>query len=823
MFKTKLKKAASLLLGMLACVGTLSLAPATVSAGDFNADKSLALGMEIPSEYGTTLQFKKGVTKTYLGKDSTINGGKWRSSAKSNIDEVNNTNDKYFNSDKTHYLYINDLTSADAGKYWVVYTNVGTYKGRNVDVKFTINSWGSQESKVADLKDGPMIGVRNDQMGFYILIGYTQLNLNCKIYYSDTGDPCHLKNPDATIDDMKWYMYFTDIDGGARRKGSESVDDAGGSRQTTYEELSINTGSYDKYFLTKNATLQSTALSVTKDNLGDAFKFSSTGSSGSTLRLINNKGVATEEGTAAGLNNSTLFLMSKSDFNFSYKKTGSTKVYKSNSDALLCHFNPFATFKFAKDYLPPKLTKSVSTTKLSNQTQGFSYSLYAKVPLLTDGDKFEYYKITDVLPNTIQLNGTGFTVKNSEGESISSDLFTLSQSGQTVTIAAKPTFYQSAAYSGEHYTFTFNVKPKANSDGNLWNSSVSSAGGHSGVWIANNAKVECQYASDPKNANYSGTSCTVYTEVPFKIDTAADSNSTIDASVSNITGGTSKTIHFGAKSGYHISSVTIDGKKYTGSDIKKFGTYASGSYTFNNIIDDHRVEVTSAANYKITTSHRHIISSNGDLSTGSDDCQITPTITNIYPEESKTVTWKPETGYHVKSVTIDGNAQQVNPAGGTYTFSNINSNHDVAVVSQVTTKKVVLTKRIKASDIVWENGNPTFLFKLTGKDVWGITRTYVRSIEFTNDMTVKDGYLTASCTFEDLYCGTYTTSEIDVARYKFGGISDVSANGSVLGQTAVFNLTDGTKLNETGSATFTNDKYEWQDFSHNDIVINSFK
>lgn len=70
---------------------------------------------------------------------------------------------------------------------------------------------------------------------------------------------------------------------------------------------------------------------------------------------------------------------------------------------------------------------------------------------------------------------------------------------------------------------------------------------------------------------------------------------------------------------------------------------------------------------------------------------ITDNITNIKDHESRTITWTPNKGYYVASVKIDGNAQSnINEKGGSYTFSDITSDHKVDVVCKpyhkVTTK-----------------------------------------------------------------------------------------------------------------------------------------
>ena len=46
---------------------------------------------------------------------------------------------------------------------------------------------------------------------------------------------------------------------------------------------------------------------------------------------------------------------------------------------------------------------------------------------------------------------------------------------------------------------------------------------------------------------------------------------------------------------------------------------------------------------------------------------------------------------------------------------------------------LTIKKSIRRSDIVWANGNPTFLFQVSGVDLEGREHTYVREAEFTRE------------------------------------------------------------------------------------------
>ena len=147
------------------------------------------------------------------------------------------------------------------------------------------------------------------------------------------------------------------------------------------------------------------------------------------------------------------------------------------------------------------------------------------------------------------------------------------------------------------------------------------------------------------------------------------------------------------------------------------------------------------------------------------------------------------------------------------------------IENHIVTSQVIATKKIKADDIWFDHGTPTFTFKLSGKTVTGEEKTYYRNVtfseEYVKEHTDSDGYVSLSATFNDIPVGTYTLSEETVARYTFDRIETESlVNGTISGETAVLTLTE-TKTK--ASATFVNKKYEWQDFSDTTTKTNTVK
>ena len=199
-------------------------------------------------------------------------------------------------------------------------------------------------------------------------------------------------------------------------------------------------------------------------------------------------------------------------------------------------------------------------------------------------------------------------------------------------------------------------------------------------------------------------------------------------------------------------------------------------------------------------------------------------ISAISAGENKTISYRPNTGWRLESVIVDGVAQDISRFADGYSFTDIRANHHIRVVyvEVPTDRNVRLTKRIKASDIVFDHGYPTFLFKLEGTDVFGRDRVCYRAVTFTPEYvsanTAGDGYVSCTAVFSDLVPGTYTATEEATNRYVLAGVTEVSG-GRAEGSSAVFDLTGV----QQGTAVFTNDKYEQGGFSDSSFVENILK
>jgi hypothetical protein len=158
--------------------------------------------------------------------------------------------------------------------------------------------------------------------------------------------------------------------------------------------------------------------------------------------------------------------------------------------------------------------------------------------------------------------------------------------------------------------------------------------------------------------------------IHLSINATADSNSMISPS-GNMTlqPGDSQTYLFYANTGYHISSVTVNGEALNQTQID------SGEYTFSYILNSHTIHIESVRNpdyyIKVTYNNRFNTSSN------------TYKIDNVgaYAGEDKTIYFEPPQGKFIFEVIVNGKTLTYDEKNrGHYTFKNVNTNdHEIFI------------------------------------------------------------------------------------------------------------------------------------------------
>lgn len=137
--------------------------------------------------------------------------------------------------------------------------------------------------------------------------------------------------------------------------------------------------------------------------------------------------------------------------------------------------------------------------------------------------------------------------------------------------------------------------------------------------------------------------------------------------------------------------------------------------------------------------------------------------------------------------------------------------------------EITVSKAIRAEDIIWAHGNPTFFFTLKGNTLEGEEHWQHGYVEFTREeienCTDSRGMAHLSYTFTRIPPGkAYLITEEAVKDYR---LIDVSGSSEVVirEESAQVDLTK----DPTGQTVlFVNEKYRWDGFKHNNLKVNQF-
>ena len=168
----------------------------------------------------------------------------------------------------------------------------------------------------------------------------------------------------------------------------------------------------------------------------------------------------------------------------------------------------------------------------------------------------------------------------------------------------------------------------------------------------------------------------------------------------------------------------------------------------------------------------------------------------------------------------------------TFTITPANLKTEVTMYdAPLETCTVTVRKLIKASDVIWAHGNPTFLFDVAGHEEDGTEHSYAGSVTFTEASTENpDGMLEGTYVFQNVPVGEYKVSERDVSPYTSeASVADCAVWSSSVGGSMEacqpyqqVNVTINTigDTDRSPAVTFTNSKQAWDDYRHTDTKIN---
>ena len=448
-------------------------------------------------------------------------------------------------------------------------------------------------------------------------------------------------------------------------------------------------------------------------------------------------------------------------------------------------YRTFYHWKWSNDSLvkfdtpvPTKRINGSTSASIYNDT-AFNYTVDFAVPPENATTYYTSFKLNDTLASCLQLaNGTSsITIRDSAGNDVTSK-FDRTISAQSIQLSLRNV--GDASFYGKSYTVTLKCKKRSGHDLSAWFSTSGSGS------VRNTASITTDRGTKTSNA--------VTVGFYFKITTSV-TNGTITASTASPLPNTSRTISYSPVDSDHVlESVTIDGKEV---DIKKYPK----SYTFSGIKEDHTVSVKYKRVYKIET--------------GASGGTITPKVTGIDKGEDRTITYTADKGYYLRRLRVDGKEVDVKRYPTSYTFHDISSDH-VIKAEFLPIPELRITKRIYGEEMYPASGDPTFLFHIEGTDFTGERQEYTEVIRFTASDKKASGGIEKTIVRKDIPAGEYEISEIPVSRYRLDSITDV-ISGKVSGSKVTLD-TDG----QDAKATFVNRRKSYQDYSDNDLVVNTF-
>lgn len=265
-----------------------------------------------------------------------------------------------------------------------------------------------------------------------------------------------------------------------------------------------------------------------------------------------------------------------------------------------------------------------------------------------------------------------------------------------------------------------------------------------------------------------------FTPVPvnYTVTASAGNGGSISPSGSiSISSGGSQTFTITPNNGYQISSVYVDG----------VNEGAIRTFTFNSVVSGHSISASFTAisvNYTITSSAGNggSINPSGNVSVSSG--------------WSQTFTITPSSGYQVASVYVDGINEG---AVGSYTFSNVGSNHSISASFSAVPVNCTITASAGSGGSIDPSG------KISVNSGGGVTLSIIPNSGFQISSVYVDGVNEGAIK-------NYTFNDVTSDHTISANFTAVPVNYMITASTAIggsISPSGNISLNSGGSQTFT--------------------
>ncbi|GHV67908.1 hypothetical protein FACS1894199_14280 [Bacteroidia bacterium] len=389
---------------------------------------------------------------------------------------------------------------------------------------------------------------------------------------------------------------------------------------------------------------------------------------------------------------------------------------------------------------------SPSTT----QTVGYSSS---KTFTFTPATGYEINQVlVNGVNNTTAVSSGTYTFTNVTADSTISVSFKQKQYTITPTAGSNgnisPSSEQTVTYGGSK-TFTFTPATGYQIDQVFVNGVNNTAAVSSGTYTFTHVTANRTISVSFKQKQYT-------------IAVFAGSNGSISPSTTpTVTHGNSQTFTFTPNDGYEINQVLVN-------EANNTAAVSSGTYTFTNVTADSTISVSfKQKQYTITPT----AGSNGNISPSSEQ-----TVTH---GGSKTFTFTPSSGYKIKQVLVDGVNDSTAVSTGTYSFSNVTTNHSISVSFK---KVYTITASMTGNGSIFPNDNiivekdSSQSFVFSPNDGYEIYQLLVDRIN--NDTAIVTGtYTFSSVTANHTIAVSFKPIPQYIVKASAGNNGSISPNG----------------------------------------------
>lgn len=403
----------ALLFGLLTIFGNGQLAGAA-SILDSELTRVPAAGETVDSKYSFIATFNDSKTTV-----NTFGDAKWRS-----LNDDGTLYDKGYSSD-SFVFSPNEQSDPDSlkGKVGVIYTNVGNYDGKEIDLKVVLVDWDSttDNSKI----DGN-IYFGKDRISLNTQ-SYAGVKVRYEFYESGTNNPVEVAGF-MTINDLDCSQYMQ-LD----KETSDKVTKVYVSSKNNNAQLEDINGELRFY--------DATNKDVNPDNQDHSFTFLYESASSLTFTWGNTKTLKNGGGRERGTENTLI----GDYFFYTAKKPVKTATIKPN--------------KQVTDTDESLVTENT----LNDATETQTYTITHQVPDEFEDFYYSSYEMADQIAPVFDIDEDSVKVVNEMDEDVT-DYFDIIIKDSKMTAVAKSDILKKADFYGTYYYTSFEVTLKADAD-----------------------------------------------------------------------------------------------------------------------------------------------------------------------------------------------------------------------------------------------------------------------------------------------------------------------------------------------------------------------